>query len=245
MLLLLLRHGTTPITGSRLTGRLPGVHLSEEGIQQAKAAAERLSGLPVKAVYSSPLERCVETAEPVAERFRQEVSTLDELAEVDYGQWAGKSFKQLYKLKAWADLQNRPADFRFPGGESIREAQTRAIAATEYLLTRHRNQAVVVVTHADVIRLVLAGYLGMGLDLYQRVIVGVASVSALSLGDRVPRLLRVSDTGSLDELAARAKPPAAPSARKPAPSRAAPAGRVTSSFGSSSRPADTLGGPQA
>jgi probable phosphomutase (TIGR03848 family) len=216
MLLLLVRHGTTPMTGTLLTGRLPGVHLSEEGIRQAKGAAERLSGLPLKAIYASPLERCQETAEPIATRHGLEVRTLDDIAEVDYGDWAGKSFKQLHRLKAWSELQNHPADFRFPAGESIREAQTRGISAMERLYKAHPRHAIVVVSHADIIRLIMAGYLGMGLDLYQRVIVGVASVSAVVLGDRVPRVVRLSDTGSLEELAERLKPrPAATSAAKP------------------------------
>lgn len=218
MLLLLVRHGTTPITGTLLTGRLPGVHLSEDGVRQAKGVAERLGGLPVKAVYSSPLERCQETAEPIAARHALPIRTHDALAEVDYGDWAGRSFKQLYRLKSWSELQAHPADFRFPGGESIREAQTRGIGATEALFRAHPRQAVVVVTHADMIRLILAGYLGMGIDLYQRVIVGVASVSAVLLGDRVPRVLRISDTGSLEELAERLKPRPAPP-----PARAVPA----------------------
>lgn len=207
MLLLLVRHGVTPITGKSLTGRLPGVHLSEEGVRQAKGVAERLANLPVKAVYSSPLERCQETAAPIAERLRMDVQSVDDLAEVAYGDWQGRSFKQLYRLKAWSRLQAAPADFRFPGGESIREAQTRAIAATEAICARHpQSAAVVAVTHADIIRLILAGYMGLGLDLYQRMVVGVATVSAVALGERVPRLLRIGDSGSLDELAERLKP---------------------------------------
>ncbi|GAC1367195.1 MAG: histidine phosphatase family protein [Actinomycetota bacterium] len=216
MLLLLVRHGVTPITGKLLTGRLPGHHLSEDGHSQAKAVAQRLACLPVKAVYASPLERCQETAQPIAALHRLPLATLDDVAEVDYGEWAGKSFKQLYRLKAWSQLQARPADFRFPGGESIREAQARGMRATESLLARHAKQAVVVVSHADMIRLIVAGYLGMGLDLYQRVIVGVASVSAISLGDRVPRLLRVSDSGSLEDLVQRIQPPAAAKPARPA-----------------------------
>jgi probable phosphoglycerate mutase len=208
MLLLLVRHGITPVTGKSLTGRLPGVHLSEDGVSQAKGVAERLASLPVKAVYSSPLERCHETAVPIAERHRLDVRTVDDLAEVAYGDWQGRSFKQLYRLKAWRQLQASPADFRFPGGESIREAQTRGIAATEAICARHPRSAVVVaVSHADMIRLIVAGYLGLGTDLYQRIVVGVASVSALVLGERVPRLLRIGDSGSLDELAQRLKPP--------------------------------------
>jgi probable phosphoglycerate mutase len=215
MLLLLVRHGITPITGTRLTGRLPGVHLSEEGVRQAKDVAERLANLPVKAVYSSPLERCQETAAPIAERHHLDVQTVDDLAEVAYGDWQGRPFKQLYRLKAWSELQARPADFRFPAGESIREAQTRGMRAIEAILARHpRSAAVVAVSHADMIRLILAGYLGLGTDLYQRIVVGVASVSAIVLGERVPRLLRIGDSGSLDELAERLKPAPKPSNAK-------------------------------
>ena len=207
MLLLLVRHGTTPLTGSRLTGRLPGIHLSEEGVRQAKHVAERLAGLPVKAVYSSPLERCLETAAPIAERHRLTVSTVDDLGEVFYGEWQGRSFRQLYRLKAWRELQSRPAEFRFPGGETIREAQTRGIRAAEAMLARHRNQAVVAVSHADMIRLLVAGYLGLGLDLYQRIVVGVGSVTVISLGEWGPKLLRIGDSGTLEELGERLNRP--------------------------------------
>jgi probable phosphoglycerate mutase len=223
MLLLLVRHGITPITGTRLTGRLPGVHLSEEGIRQAKNVAERLAAIPVKAVYSSPLERCQETAAPIAERHHLDVQTVDDLAEVAYGDWQGRPFKQLYRLKAWSELQARPADFRFPAGESIREAQTRGMRAIEAILARHpRSAAVVAVSHADMIRLIVAGYLGLGTDLYQRIVVGVASVSAIVLGERVPRLLRIGDSGSLDELAERLKSAPKPSVAKKKPGKAVP-----------------------
>ena len=201
------------MTGTRLTGRLPGIHLSEEGVRQAKEVAERLVNLPVKAVYSSPLERCQETAAPIAERHRVEMHTVDDLAEVDYAQWQGRPYRQLYSLKAWSELQAHPADFRFPGGETIREAQTRGIRATEAIRAQHpRTAAVVVVSHADMIRLIVAGYLGLGTDLYQRIVIGVASVSVIVLGERVPRLLRIGDSGSLDQLAERLKPAAKPTA---------------------------------
>ena len=214
------------MTGTRLTGRLPGIHLSEEGVRQAKEVAERLVNLPVKAVYSSPLERCQETAAPIAERHRVEMHTVDDLAEVDYAQWQGRPYRQLYSLKAWSELQAHPADFRFPGGETIREAQTRGIRATEAIRARHPRTAAVVVSHADMIRLIVAGYLGLGTDLYQRIVIGVASVSVIVLGERVPRLLRIGDSGSLDQLAERLKPAAKPTAATKKPARGAdPAGR--------------------
>jgi probable phosphomutase (TIGR03848 family) len=226
MLLLLVRHGVTPVTGTSLAGRLPGIHLSEEGIRQAKEVAERLANLPVKAVYSSPLERCQETAAPIAELHKVEVHTVDDLAEVDYGQWQGRPYKQLYRLKAWSELQAHPADFRFPGGETIREAQTRGIRATEAIRLAHpRTSAVVVVSHADMIRLTVSGYVGLGTDLYQRIVVGVASVSAVVLGERVPRLLRIGDSGSLDQLADRLKPAAKPSPKPATKSSPKPAAK--------------------
>ena len=200
MLLLLVRHAVTAATGSRLSGWLPGFHLSEEGIQQAEAVAARLAGLPVKAIYSSPLERCRETAELIAAHHRPGVTVMDELGEIHYGDWQGRSFKTLYRTKAWAELQQRPADFRFPGGETIREAQTRGVGAIEALRPKHKADLVVVASHADMIRLIVAAYLGLSLDLYQRVSIAPASVTALLLGDRIPHLLKLADSGSLDDL---------------------------------------------
>ncbi len=218
MLLVLVRHGATPITGTRLTGRLPGVHLSEEGTRQAKEVAGRLAYLPVKAVYSSPLERCQETAAPIGEQFGLTPTLVEDLAEVQYGDWQGRSFTQLYRLKAWSRLQTSPADFRFPNGETIREAQTRGMRAAEAIRASNKPAAAVVaVSHADMIRLIVAGYLGLPTDLYQRIVVGVASVSALVLGERVPRLLRIGDSGSLEELAARLKPAPRPRPAGPTP----------------------------
>lgn len=190
------------------------MHLSEEGRRQAERLAERMAPLRLKAVYSSPLERCLETAEPVAARQRLQLDLVEELGEIHYGDWQGKPFNQLYRMKRWSELQARPADFRFPNGETIREAQNRAMRAIEGVFARHSRGAVLVVSHADMIRLIIAGYLGLSIDLYQRISVGLVSVSAIVLGDRVPRLLRMGDTGSLDDLAARLKVPPKPTSRK-------------------------------
>lgn len=217
---MLVRHGTTAVTGKRLSGWLPGHHLSDEGRRQAESAAERLAPLAVKAVYSSPLERCWETAAVIAGRHRREPTTLEELGEIRYGDWQGRSFKALYRTKGWVELMNRPADFRFPGGETIREAQTRGMRAIEALRARHRKDLIVAVSHADMIRLILAGYLGLGLDLYQRMSVAPASVSALLLGDRIPRVLRMGDSGSLEDLAMRLT--AGPTDQKAGPRRSPP-----------------------
>jgi probable phosphomutase (TIGR03848 family) len=243
MLLLLVRHAVTAATGSRLSGWLPGFHLSEEGVRQAEAVAARLAGLPVKAIYSSPLERCRETAELIAAHHRPGVTVMDELGEIRYGDWQGRSFKTLYRTKAWVELQQRPADFRFPNGETIREAQTRGVGAIEALRPKHKADLVVVASHADMIRLILAAYLGLSLDLYQRMSIAPASVTALLLGDRIPHLLKLGDTGTLDDLKLRlAKGPTDTARRKPAGAKAAGAasadGRSPEAYGGGPKPAD-------
>ncbi|MGH2705964.1 MAG: MSMEG_4193 family putative phosphomutase [Actinomycetota bacterium] len=207
MLLLLVRHAVTTVTGMRLTGWLPGFHLSPAGRRQAEAVAERLAAVPVKAVYTSPLERCTETAAAIAARHGLETKVVEGLGEVRYGDWQGRPLRALYRTKAWKELITHPADFRFPGGETIRETQTRAVTTVQSLLERHARQAVVAVSHADVIRLLVAAYLGLGLDLYQRTSIAPASLTAILLGDRIPHVLRVSDAVSVEDLARRLEVP--------------------------------------
>jgi probable phosphomutase (TIGR03848 family) len=205
-LLLLVRHAVTDVTGKRLSGSLPGIHLSEEGRLQAKGLAERLAPLRLTAVYASPLERCVETGEPIAAARRLEIAVLADLEEVGYGQWAGRPIAGLMKTKLWRRIQLLPSSVEFPGGETLVGAQRRAVAALDGIARRSPRGVVVAVTHADVIRLALAHYAGVHIDLFQRFTVSPASVSALFLGDRIPRILRVNDTGTLADLAGRERP---------------------------------------
>jgi probable phosphomutase (TIGR03848 family) len=197
-LLLLVRHAVTDVTGSRLSGSTPGIHLSEQGRVQAKDLAERLAPLRISAVFASPLERCVETAEVV-----ERVAALEE---VGYGRWTGKSLSQLARTALWKKVQNAPSSVRFPDGETLVEAQLRGVGALEAIAARHPRGTVLAVSHADIIRLSLAHYAGVHLDLFQRLIVSPASVSAVLLGDRVPRILRMNDTGTLEDLVARTRP---------------------------------------
>lgn len=200
MILLLVRHAVTALTGKKLIGWMPGMMLSEEGLRQAGSVADRLAEVPLQVVYSSPLERCTQTADVIAERHRIKPQIVDGLGEVRYGRWQGKSLKTLYRTKAWTQLRAHPADFRFPGGETIREAQTRGIGAVEELRKKHKKGVVAACSHADVIRLIVAGYLGLGIDLYSRISIAPASVTVLSLGESAPRLLRLGDTGTYDGL---------------------------------------------
>lgn len=212
MLLYLIRHGLTSQTGRRLSGWLPGIHLSEEGRSQVGALVERLRPIRLTAIYSSPLERCVETAKPIAVSKKLRVRVRDGLGEVRYGTWEGKPMRVLARTKLWKTVQSRPSEARFPGGESIRETQARAVGAVERIRAENPGEPVAVATHADIIRLLAAHYAGVHLDLYQRVLVAPASVSVLWLGSGGPRILKLNDTGSLDGVA----PPARTRAKEKA-----------------------------
>lgn len=197
---LLVRHGQNDwVDKKRLAGWTPGVHLNDEGRKQAKALADRLGHLPVKAVYSSPLERCMETAVAVATSHDLPVIKLESIGEVRYGKWEGKKLKKLAnKKKRWYAVQHFPSRFRFPEGESLFEVQQRAVETVENLSGRHEDELIVLVSHADVIKLLLAHYLGMHIDLFQRIVIAPASVSVLALADGGPvRITRVNDHGPL------------------------------------------------
>jgi len=187
--LVLLRHATTAATGKRLGGRKPGVHLDAPGRAQAEAAARRLAPLPVAAVYASPLERTRETAAVVARAHGLRVRTERGVLEVDYGDWTDRPLAQLRRHALWRTVQQAPSRMTFPGGESIRAAQQRAVEATERLARAHEGETIVVVSHADVIKAVVAHHLGMGLDLFQRIVISPASSTTILLPDGAPSLL--------------------------------------------------------
>lgn len=197
--IILVRHGENDwVKKKRLAGWIPGVHLNENGRIQAQNAADRLASLPIKAVYSSPVTRCVETAVPIAQPHQLHITELPEIGEVRYGKWEGKKIKKLAKKPAWNAVQHYPSRFQFPQGEALREVQFRAIQVLESLSARHEKEMIVVVSHADVIKLVLAHYLGTHIDLFQRIVISPASVSILALmPNGVVRVLRLNDNGPL------------------------------------------------
>jgi probable phosphomutase (TIGR03848 family) len=195
--LLLVRHGHTDAAGKRLTGWAPGVHLSEDGRRQAERLVTRLHGIRVDTIVSSPLERCRETAAPLAKARGRRVVVRRAWIEVGYGDWTGRSISQLRRTKLWRRVMTTPSIVRFPGGERLLEVQARAVDAAFDLAAEHPRGTVVVVSHADVIRLLVAHLAGMHADHLQRLSVDTASITAVSLSDGVPRLLTVNDTGDL------------------------------------------------
>jgi probable phosphomutase (TIGR03848 family) len=191
------RHGVTDHTGHRLSGWMKDVHLSARGQEQAEAVADMLAGARLKAVYSSPIERTVETARPIAARHRLGVRIRRDLGEVDYGTWTNRSFRSLARTKLWSTVQRYPSGVRFPQGETLREVQTRAVTEVERIAARHPREAVCCVTHADVIRLVAAHFLGIHIDLFQRIVIGPASVSVVALHEEGPRVLSLNTSAPI------------------------------------------------
>ena len=209
-LILLIRHAVTSMTGKRLYGRSEGITLSAEGRQQATALAERLREVPLTALYASPLERCMETASAIAATRRLDIRPLEGVLEIDYGRFTGRSFPALRRTKVWREIHgNQPSAVRFPGGETLAEAQRRSVDAVAEVAARHPRGTVAIVTHGDVISLVIAHFAGVHVDLFQRLEAAPASVSAISIGGGAPKVRRVNDTGTLHDL----RPPRDPSRR--------------------------------
>jgi probable phosphomutase (TIGR03848 family) len=218
--LVLARHAVTAETGPRLSGRRPGVDLSEEGRRQAAALADRLADLPVAAVYASPIERTTQTARAVADRHRLEVRALEGVLEADYGEWTGRELTELAKTDLWKVVQRAPSRARFPGGESLAAMQARMVAALDTVVAAHAGELVVVVSHADPIKAAIAHYTGVHLDLFQRFVIAPASVSAFAFSGYGVAMLSCNDTGSLDHLRP-PPPPPPPPAETPSPDREA------------------------
>jgi probable phosphomutase (TIGR03848 family) len=194
--ILLVRHGQTPTTGKVLPGRAKGLRLADEGRAQAAVAAERIGALGrVDAIYSSPLERAKETAAPIAQARGLRTQIDRGLFECDFGDWTGRELKELMKLPEWRTVQSAPSTFRFPNGESFTEMQTRMVTTLDKLRLKHPGGTIVCVSHADTIKAAVAHALGTHIDLFQRIVISPASVTAISWHPGGPVVLAVNSTG--------------------------------------------------
>jgi probable phosphoglycerate mutase len=204
--LFLIRHGLTAVTGKTLYGRTPGVPLDDRGRAQAEALADRLAPVRLTAVYSSPLDRCVETMAPLAASQRLDVVEREGLIEMDVGAWTGRSLAQVRRTRLWKDVIHHPSQFRFPDGESFVDAQSRALAEVHAIVARHPRGRIAVGSHGDIIRMLVAHYSGAHLDLFQRTTADPASVSVVYLGGGGPQVIVVNDTGNLERFAPPPRP---------------------------------------
>ncbi|HHY55387.1 MAG TPA: MSMEG_4193 family putative phosphomutase [Chloroflexi bacterium] len=205
-IVLLIRHGENEYVAThRLAGRTAGVHLNDKGRAQADQLVSYLADQPLAAIYSSPLVRCIETATPLAQARSLPLIEDSAFLEVDYGAWQGADLRELAKLEDWRKVQQTPSTFRFPGGESLREVQHRAVTGVEAVRHQHPNQVVAIFAHGDVIRTTLAHYLGVPLDLFQRIVIQTASVSVLSFHDGAASILGMNYLAGLPKF--EIKPP--------------------------------------
>ncbi|MBN2555613.1 MAG: MSMEG_4193 family putative phosphomutase [Anaerolineales bacterium] len=192
----LIRHGENDhVKEKRLAGRIPDVHLNARGQQQAEAIAQVLKDIRLDAIASSPLERAMETSLPLSRVHGVPVHVEPRLLEMDYGTWQGKTLKSLQRRKLWPLVNHQPSRIRFPDGESFLQAQTRAVAAIESLRAAfpQPGASVACVSHADVIKLITAYYLGLSLDLFQRLQVAPASITIFSLLPDQVHLVTIND----------------------------------------------------
>ena len=189
----LVRHAAHDRVGTVLCGRMPGVHLGTLGKAQAERLAERFANEDVASIHSSPLERAVETAEPIAARLEQSLEICEDIAEIDFGAWSGTSFEALAQDPRWSAWNNARSNSRPPYGETMLEAQARIVGALEQLRSHYADRSVILVSHSDVIKAALLYHLGLPIDAYGRFDIEPASISTLVVGDWGSKVLRLNE----------------------------------------------------
>lgn len=205
--ILLIRHAVNEyVATGKLAGRLDGVHLNDDGKEQAEALGQRLADAPLRHIYTSRLDRTQETAQAIHQHHPTiPLEVNDGILEVDYGDWQDMKIDDLRKRKMWEVIQEYPTRAYFPNGESMRSVQNRVVDEIEALVQKHPNELIALVFHADLIKMTLAHYLGVHLDNFQRIVISPASISTLILGHSRPFVANVNDIAHVQELERRKK----------------------------------------
>ncbi|STY31140.1 bifunctional RNase H/acid phosphatase [Legionella wadsworthii] len=194
---LLIRHGMNDAVGKVLAGRLQGLSLNTEGRFQADKLALRLAGLPISAIYSSPLERAIETAEPLAKILHLKNIIMNEFTDLQYGEWTNRKIDELESSSHFRQFNQFRSFCRIPGGESMLEAQYRMISGMEKLFIKHTQEMIAIVTHADLIKSAVAYYAGIHLDMFHRIEISPASVSWIGVDEHSARIFLLNDSGEI------------------------------------------------
>lgn len=196
--IVLIRHAhSTANAAGVLSGRLPNVHLSKSGQEQAERLAERLGKLIIEQVQVSPMDRCSETLAPWLAKYGKNITVLSDhnLVEVDYGKWSGRKLATLSRAKLWRTVQGHPSAVTFPDGESLAQMQVRAMQSVHNFFTSDL-ELTIMVSHGDVIKAIVASSLGMHLDDFQRIVIDPASISILEANGGAIRVTRLNDSDS-------------------------------------------------
>ena len=214
----LVRHGRSSAnTAGILAGRTPGVNLDEHGREQADAVAKRLAGTRFDRLISSPLDRCRQTVTPFSDVIGLPIEIEDRFAEVDYGDWSGRALKDLATEPLWRTVQQHASAAVFPGGEGLAGVSARAVAAIRDIrLAATSDETVLICSHGDVIKSILADALCMHLDSFQRIVVAPASISVIRYTPHRPFVERINDTGDLGSISPHPAPKASDDVAAPA-----------------------------
>ena len=191
--LYLVRHGSNDyLAKSLLAGRSPEVHLNEQGKAEAERVANTFSNIGIQRIFSSPLERALETAEPTAKRLGLEIEIAPEILEINFGDWTGRSLRELDRDPAWKNFNSYRSGTRIPNGETMLESQSRMVGFIEKILRDNPSQTVALFSHGDPIKSVLAYYLGIPLDLFTRIEISPGSYSILRLQPWGPQIVAIN-----------------------------------------------------
>src|SRR5256885_1002765 len=189
----LIRHASNDyLTDKKIAGWLPAVHLNEKGRKEAERIASKLAAEPIRAIYSSPLERATQTAEPLARKLDLKVQLTEGLGEIKFGDWTDQSFKQLDQDPRWARWNSFRSGTQAPKGDLMIEAQSRIVREMLLLRDKHPNEAIALVSHGDIIKAAIAYFAGIPLDLFLRIDIAPASLSIIAVDEDGPRILRVN-----------------------------------------------------
>ena len=196
----LIRHASCNGLGQTLWGRTPGICLSEKGQVQAQRLADRFKNVTLNAIYSSPLDRALQTAEPIARGVKLEVRKSEAANEINFGDWTGQTFESLSSDRRWRHFNNYRSMTMIPGGESFLEVQNRIVKELETLAEQHGKARIAIVSHADVIRAAVAYFAATPIDLIDRFEILPCSVSVVAVNDDNATLLTINNMGELNQL---------------------------------------------
>jgi len=196
----LIRHASCGGLGETLWGRTPGICLNEKGKLQAQRLADRFKNVTLDAIYSSPMERALQTASEIARPMNLEVRQSDAADEINFGEWTGKTFERLSGDERWRHFNRHRSLTMIPGGESFLEVQNRIAREIEVLARRHGNARIAIVSHADVIRAAVAYFAATPIDMLDRFEIAPGSVSAVAMNEDNVTLLTINNLGELTQL---------------------------------------------
>ncbi|MEA2553830.1 MAG: hypothetical protein QOJ65_2006 [Fimbriimonadaceae bacterium] len=200
---LLIRHGDHDLLNRAIAGRMPSVHLNASGIEQVEKLAGTLSSLPIRAVFTSPLERALESAEPLAKHLSLELQVSDQISEVDFGEWTGWTFHQLHGNPEWKRFNEYRSGSRVPGGESMQEIQARMMDFLERMRVEYPDAVVAAFGHGDPIKMALMHCLAVPIDFLHRIEISTGSVSAIQVSEAPARVLCLNWTPGLPTIEGR------------------------------------------